>query len=103
MVTRTMPSIVRAPTEPGGLLLRRGVSVRWRSDRLRSSLSQSGQVASDASGTPRCRRRLGQVAVEWLMVAGILTAVAIIIVGLIQPVLVEIVRYLARSVRMVGV
>ena len=47
--------------------------------------------------------RQGQVAVEWLMVAGILTAVAIIIVGLIQPVLVEIVRYLARSVRMVGV
>ena len=43
------------------------------------------------------------MAVEWLMVAGILTAVAIIIVGLIQPVLVEIVRYLARSVRMVGV
>lgn len=37
------------------------------------------------------------------MVAGILTAVAIILVGLIQPVLVEIVRMLARSVRMVGV
>jgi hypothetical protein len=50
----------------------------------------------------RCLRRSGQVAVEWLMVAGILTAVAIIIVGLIQPVLVNIVRYLARSVRMVG-
>jgi hypothetical protein len=44
----------------------------------------------------------GQVAVEWLMVAGILTAAAIIIVGVIQPVLVDIVRYLARSVRMVG-
>jgi hypothetical protein len=40
--------------------------------------------------------------VEWLMVAGILTAAAIIIVGVIQPVLVDIVRYLARSVRMVG-
>lgn len=37
------------------------------------------------------------------MVAGILTAVAIVIVGIIQPVLVNIVRYLARSVRMVGV
>lgn len=36
------------------------------------------------------------------MVAGILTAVAIIIVGMIQPVLVEMVRMLARSVRMVG-
>jgi hypothetical protein len=44
----------------------------------------------------------GQVAVEWLMVAGILTAVAIILVGMIQPVLVEMVRMLARSVRMVG-
>lgn len=52
---------------------------------------------------PSTGGRQGQVAVEWLMVAGILTAVAIIIVGLIQPVLVEIVRYLARSVRMVGV
>lgn len=47
--------------------------------------------------------RSGQVAVEWLMVAGILTAVAIVIVGVIQPVLVDIVRYLARSIRMVGV
>lgn len=37
------------------------------------------------------------------MVAGILTAVAIIIVGLIQPVLVDMMRMLARSVRMVGV
>lgn len=45
----------------------------------------------------------GQVAVEWLMVAGILTAVAIIIVGLIQPVLVEMVISLVNSVRMVGV
>lgn len=44
----------------------------------------------------------GQVAVEWLMVAGILTAVAIIIVGVVQPVLVDMVRTLARSVRMVG-
>lgn len=44
----------------------------------------------------------GQVAVEWLMVAGILTAVAIILVGFIQPVLVEMVRMLASSVRMVG-
>jgi hypothetical protein len=49
------------------------------------------------------RDRQGQVAVEWLMVAGLLTAIAIIIVGLIQPVLVEMVVYLARSVRMVGV
>jgi len=50
----------------------------------------------------RCGDDCGQVAVEWLMVAGILTAVAIIIVGIVQPVLVEMVRMLARSVRMVG-
>lgn len=54
-------------------------------------------------GVARRVQRSGQVAVEWLMVAGILTAVAIVIVGVIQPVLVNIVRYLARSVRMVGV
>lgn len=46
--------------------------------------------------------RTGQVAVEWLMVAGILTAVAIILTGMFQPVLVSIVRMLARSVRTVG-
>ena len=54
---------------------------------------------------PACVRagsRRGQVAVEWLMVAGILTAVAIILTGVIQPVLVSIVRVLARSVRTVG-
>lgn len=44
----------------------------------------------------------GQVAVEWLMVAGILTAVAIILTGMFQPVLVSVVRMLARSVRTVG-
>jgi len=66
-------------------------------------------MAASRSGNGRSHARVrptdaaGQVAVEWLMVAGILTAVAIILVGLIQPVLVEIVRMLARSVRMVGV
>ena len=44
----------------------------------------------------------GQVAVEWLMVAGFLTAVAIILTGMFQPVLVSVVRMLARSVRTVG-
>lgn len=48
------------------------------------------------------RRDAGQVAVEWLMVAGILTAVAIILTGMLQPVLVSAVRMLARSVRTVG-
>ena len=53
---------------------------------------------------PREDRRgtAGQVAIEWLMVAGILTAVAIILTGMFQPVLVSIVRMLARSVRTVG-
>jgi len=51
-------------------------------------------------GTRRGRR--GQVAVEWLMVAGILTAVAIILTGMFQPVLVSVVRMIARSIRTVG-
>jgi hypothetical protein len=42
------------------------------------------------------------VAVEWLMVAGILTAVAIILTGMFQPVLVSVVRMIARSIRTVG-
>lgn len=46
--------------------------------------------------------RQGQVAVEWLMVAGILTAVAIILTGMFKPILVDFVRLLARSVRTVG-
>ena len=36
------------------------------------------------------------------MVAGILTAVAIIITGLFKPVLIDFVRLLARSIRTVG-
>jgi len=36
------------------------------------------------------------------MVAGILTAVAIVLTGLLQPVLVSAVRMIARSVRTVG-
>ena len=53
--------------------------------------------------TPRERRTAaGQVAVEWLMVAGILTAVAIILTGMFKPILVDMVRLLARSVRTVG-
>ncbi|WP_396626335.1 hypothetical protein [Luteitalea sp.] len=54
-----------------------------------------------ASSTAR-RAEVGQVAIEWLMVAGILTAVAILLTGMFQPVLVEVVRSLARSVRTVG-
>lgn len=50
----------------------------------------------------RGRARQGQVAVEWLMVAGILTAVAIVLTGMFKPVLVDLVRMLARHVRTVG-
>jgi hypothetical protein len=57
-----------------------------------------GGVVSAVDG----RGDAGQVAVEWLMVAGILTAVAIILTGMFQPVLVSVVRMLARSVRTVG-
>ena len=61
---------------------------------IRHSAFRSGR------GTRRGRR--GQVAVEWLMVAGILTAVAIILTGMFQPVLVSVVRMIARSIRTVG-
>jgi hypothetical protein len=58
----------------------------------------------DVTGDRGLRRAgvSGQVAVEWLMVAGILTAVAIVLTGLLQPVLVSAVRMIARSVRTVG-
>lgn len=48
------------------------------------------------------RARSGQVAVEWLMVAGILTAVAIVVTGIIRPVLVDMVFMLAGSMRTIG-
>ncbi len=48
------------------------------------------------------RNRRGQVAVEWLMLAGILTAVAILLTAMFQPVLVAMVRALARAVRTPG-
>ena len=46
--------------------------------------------------------RVGQVAVEWLMVAGILSAVAIALSMMFKPVLVDMVRLLARAVRTPG-
>lgn len=48
------------------------------------------------------RARSGQVAVEWLMVAGILTAVAIVVTGIIRPVLVDMVFMIAGSMRTIG-
>lgn len=48
------------------------------------------------------RRRSGQVAVEWLMVAGILTAVAIVVTGIVRPVLVDMVFMIAGSMRTIG-
>lgn len=64
-----------------------------------------GRASTAAEGThdenvPRGRR--GQVAVEWLMVAGILTAVAIFLTAIIQPTVVTVVRSLARSLRTPG-
>jgi hypothetical protein len=44
----------------------------------------------------------GQVAVEWLMVAGILTAVAIFLSMMFRPVLIDMVRLLARAIRTPG-
>lgn len=61
---------------------------------------RSSQGTSEPGG--RARGASGQVAVEWLMVAGILTAVAIILTGMFKPILVDMVRLLARSVRTVG-
>ena len=46
--------------------------------------------------------RSGQVAVEWLMVAGILTAVAIVVTGIVRPVLVDMVFMIAGSMRTIG-
>ncbi len=46
--------------------------------------------------------RRGQIAVEWLMLAGILTAVAILLTAMFQPVLVGMVRALAHAVRTPG-
>ena len=55
-----------------------------------SRANREGDV-SRAYSAPRPERlhTSGQVAVEWLMVAGILTAVAIVLTGMLQPVLVE--------------
>lgn len=69
------------------------VSQRQRDDDVTGSATGAGGSWQGSTG---------QVAVEWLMVAGILTAVAIILTGMFQPVLVEVVRMLARSVRTVG-
>jgi hypothetical protein len=68
-----------------------------------SQAQRNDDVTESGPGAGVDKRGLaGQVAVEWLMVAGILTAVAIILTGMFQPVLVSVVRMLARSVRTVG-
>ena len=69
---------------------------------MRSNQSEGDDVRRGPTASPVRRAESGQVAVEWLMVAGILTAVAIILTGMFQPVLVGVVRMLARSVRTVG-
>jgi hypothetical protein len=52
--------------------------------------------------TERQGSRRGQVATEWLMTAGILTAVAIFLSMMFRPVLIDIVRNLARAIRTPG-
>jgi hypothetical protein len=71
---------------------------------MRVSQAQRNDNVTGSGPAARVDRQglAGQVAVEWLMVAGILTAVAIILTGMFQPVLVSVVRMLARSVRTVG-
>lgn len=58
------------------------------------------RAQADRGAWPSARE--GQVAVEWLMVAGILTAVAIVVVGIIRPVLVDMVFLIAGSMRTIG-
>ena len=70
--------------------------------RISSAHPDDDVTRSRSEAGQRRPREAGQVAVEWLMVAGILTAVAIILTGMLQPVLVSVVRMLARSVRTVG-
>jgi hypothetical protein len=71
---------------------------------MRPSPMRFGSAAARPGARPitSAGARAGQVAVEWLMVAGILTAVAIILTGMFKPILVDFVRLLARSVRTVG-
>lgn len=61
-----------------------------------------GEGAGRRARALRREARRGQVAVEWLMIAGILTAVAIVLTGMFQPVLVAMVRALARAIRTPG-
>lgn len=68
----------------------------------RSQVHREDDVTDTTITLPRRQGCTGQVAVEWLMVAGILTAVAIVLTGMLQPVLVSTVRMIARSVRTVG-
>ena len=76
-----------------------GLDTQRQAHMIRVSQSQRND---DVTGSGVVSAATGQVAVEWLMVAGILTAVAIILTGMFQPVLVSVVRMLARSVRTVG-
>jgi hypothetical protein len=50
----------------------------------------------------RLRRVQGQVTVEWLMVAGLLTAMAIVIMGTVPTVLIRIVHRIAMSLRTIA-
>lgn len=81
-----------------------GVDIGQQPHMMRtSSAHQDDNVTRSRSWAGQRRpHEAGQVAIEWLMVAGILTAVAIMLTGMFKPVLVDMVRLLARSVRTVG-
>ena len=80
-----------------------GFASKMRSQRTGSAFVSVRAHKPLWRGTHAMREgRRGQVAVEWLMLAGILTAVAILLTAMFQPVLVGMVRALARAVRTPG-
>jgi Flp pilus assembly pilin Flp len=44
----------------------------------------------------------GQVTVEWLMIAGLLTAIAVVIMGIVPATLIKIVQRIAMSLRTIA-
>lgn len=70
--------------------------------RTSSAHLKSKVISIEAVARKGRRDDAGQVAVEWLMVAGILTAVAIFLSMMFKPVLIDMVRLLARAVRTPG-
>jgi hypothetical protein len=71
---------------------------------LRTSVKSP--VTSDHSRSARLlarvRRARGQVTVEWLLVAGLLTAIAVFIMGIIPATLIKVVQRIAMSLRTIA-